>query len=84
MPRNLIFQLGRLGADGFEVGQVLLCSSEPLAEGLQCFVELLRDREDDLQLLLPDLFMRIGSRGQLWREKVNFKFICSIWKISCL
>lgn len=40
---DLIFQLGCLRADGFGVDQVLLGGCEPLAEGLQGFVELLSD-----------------------------------------
>lgn len=32
--RDLIFQLGRLGTDGFTVDEVFLCGSKPLAQGL--------------------------------------------------
>lgn len=34
MLRDLIFQLGRLGSDGFAVDEVFLCGSEPLTQGL--------------------------------------------------
>lgn len=34
MLRDLILQLRRLSADGFGVGQVFLCSCEPLAQRL--------------------------------------------------
>lgn len=34
MLRDLIFQLGRLGTDGFTVDEVFLCGSEPLIQGL--------------------------------------------------
>lgn len=43
MLRDLIFQLGRLGTDGFTVDKVFLCGSEPLVQGLQSFMELLSD-----------------------------------------
>lgn len=39
--RDLIFQLRRLGADGFGVDEVFLCGGEPLAQRLECLVELL-------------------------------------------
>lgn len=41
MLRDLILQLRRLSADRFRVDEVFLCGSEPLAQRLQSFMELL-------------------------------------------
>lgn len=41
MLRDLILQLRRLSADRFRVDEVFLRGSEPLAQRLQSFMELL-------------------------------------------
>lgn len=48
MLGDLFFQLRRLGADGFGVDEVFLCDGEPLAQRLECLVELLSHHQDAL------------------------------------
>lgn len=52
MLGDLLLQFGCLGASGLRVGQTLLCGSQPIRQGLQCFMELLSHHQDAVQLLV--------------------------------